>query len=74
MVLMEFLGVVLPWCCNTGVVLELSGIGTAVELNVDSSGVRSVLVSSGVGSGVTAVVLQGVGIGLTAVLVQQWCW
>ena len=33
--------------------------------------------SSGVGSGVTAVVLQWcwtVGIGVTEVLVQQWCW
>ena len=47
MVLMEFLGVVLPWCCNTdlitGVVLEFSGVGTAVELNVDSSGLTAVL-------------------------------
>ena len=43
MVLMEFLGVVLPTLMVTGVVLEFSGVGAAVELNVDSSGLTAVL-------------------------------
>ena len=42
MVLMEFLGA--ATLIITGVVLEFSGVVTAVELNVDSSGLTAALV------------------------------